>query len=165
MSDAAIIAIAAGFAQVIGLFALWIKLHYGVEQAMETKRKAETIDRKLDENTTITRAGTAAAATTALAAASSAEDARVATKTMQESLNQKLNGGIDAAINAAVAPMREALEQNQANIKDVTGRFDDLTRYVHQRNHDVLDAMGVLSNRIELVVQMIQQQQQQGGSK
>lgn len=109
MSDLAIANLVTGAVTVstlvIGFLTLWLKIKYGVDRADAGSAK---IENKIDDNTKITKAGSAAAVTNAKAAAQSAEDA----KTVAKSIQLKLNGGIDAAINDAVKPLQEQFENH-----------------------------------------------------
>ena len=143
MSDAAITVIVAGILQlatiVAGFLTIWVKLRYGVEKAEEAATKAQTVEKKIDANTAITKGGVAAAVTSAKVAAVAAAEAKVATDTIHE----KLNGRLDKAINDAVAPVEERLHK--------------LAEYVHERNHHLLDEFTKTSNKVELIFQLLQQ--------
>lgn len=152
MSDAAIVSIVTG---VVTVVVLWLKLRYGVEAKADQLTKqveektnaiattAAAVETKIDTNTQITRAGASAAVVTAKSAA----DAAVATKVVADQINSKINGGIDGAVATAIAPIR----------KDV----DELSVYVHQRNHDLLNSLQTLTNKMDLILELARQQQQQ----
>lgn len=119
MSDGSITTIVTGTVTVatlvVGFLTLWLKLRYGVERADSLSRKADSlaaqtgaVKEKLEENTAITKAGAVAATANAKAAAGAAAEAREAAQV----LASKLNGGVDVAIEAAVKPLRDALQDH-----------------------------------------------------
>lgn len=165
MSDAAVATIVSGFVtvttMVVGFLTLWVKLRYGTQMAETAAAKAAVVEGKLDDNTNLTRAGTAAAASNAKAAEQAATEA----KSTAETISKKLNGGIESTIEAAIAPIRAAFiehaasdERNMAEIRAAMNRFvtdeklSELIEYVHKRNHDILDAVGAQSNRLDVVL-------------
>ena len=111
MSDSSITTIVAGVIQLAaiigGIVTLWIKLRYSDKntEAVATKVGDEVKD-KIDENTEVTKKGAKEATENAKAAADTADQARQAA----QELGKKLNGGVDEAIEAAVRPIREALQ-------------------------------------------------------
>ncbi len=136
MSDAAITMIVAGLLQiatmVVGFLTLWIKLKFGAEQAEEAKKKAERVEKKIDDNTTITRAGTTQASANAMLAANTAHEAKVATEQMAANMSKKLNGGIDGAIEAALKPLQDAMTdhalQDEMNMKEIRAALGELNK-------------------------------------
>lgn len=160
MSDGAIIAIVTAIVTgvvtvtttVVGFLILWVKLKYGVEKGEELLTKAQTVEDKVDDNTKITKEGATAATENAKVAATAAASAKVSA----DDVSRKLNGGIDAAMLEAVRPIKESLEahtiQDARDLKDVKERFDELTKYVHDRNHDILNALQTQSNKLEIVI-------------
>ncbi len=155
MSDAAIAVIVTGVIQAIGMVLGYLKLRHGTEQA---KEQVGVVEKKIDNNTQLTKAGTTAAVKTAQTAVATAAEAKEATQNVADSINRKLNGGIDAAIK----PVREDLMAHEKKMAQINQKFVELTDYVHKRNHDVLDALGVLSNRVAAVLVMLERQQKQG---
>lgn len=128
MSDAAIAAIVTGLVtittMVTGFLTLLIKLKYA---------QSSTED-MISDNTEITKAGTAAAVETAKSAVEAAAD----TKQLAEGINKKLNGGVDSAIEAAVAPLRDKMEE--------------VTQYVHKRNHEIIDVINTYSLKVDVAL-------------
>lgn len=169
MSDAAIATIVTGVCSIVttlvGFLIVWIKLKYGVEKkADEAAKKAGVVEQKLDDNTRITVAGAESATTNAKVAAQAATSAKAST----EAISKKLNGGIDAAIKEGVQPVLDTLHAHadtlQTHIEDdkkvaeeIRGKFDELTEYVHNRNHDMLDALQTHANKLELISRKIDQ--------
>lgn len=109
LSDSAIATIVSGAititTMVVGFFTMWVKLKYG--------------EKKIDDNTAITKDG-----------AVKAGEAKVAA----QAVNQKLNGGIDAAIETALKPVRDTLQdhvlQDDQNMKEIRAALEDLHRAV-----------------------------------
>lgn len=155
MSDGAVTVVVAGVVQIVvlivGFLTLWVKLRFDSNKVEEVSKKTEVVERKLDNNTALTKAGTEAAAKSAIVAVESAARAQIATESMAETLTSKLNGGIDSAIAAAVDPLKETFVTNT--------RFEEFVAYIRQRNHDVLNAIAVQSNKIALLTEMMKQQQ------
>jgi hypothetical protein len=81
--------------------------------------KSRSTEKKLDENTRLTVAGTSAAASTAVIAASAAEDAKRAT----ENISDKINGDLDNRIEKAVGPLRKMVEELTVEIRDIGRRI------------------------------------------
>lgn len=136
MSDTAIVTIVTGIVTVV---TLWIRLKYGVDRVAD----------KVDVNTDITQKVGAAAVANARAAVETAADAKEAA----QSIDKKLNGGIDAALSQAVGRMQASLDkhalQDEKNLAEINARFTGLSEYVHQRNHDMLNEMNKQSLMIE----------------
>lgn len=157
MSDATIAVIVSGAVQLavagLGFLTLWVKLRYGVEEkAKELKTKTDLVGRKIDDNTTITVEANQAAVSSAQTAASVAS----AAKTAVDRIDRKLNGGIDSSIREATDPIHAVLKQH-------TGRIEELTDYVHKRNHEVLNALQTQANKVEAVLVILRQQQNSEG--
>ena len=122
MSDAAVANIVTGVVTVatlvIGFLTLWVKLRYNTQQAEKAAIesaiavvKATEVEKKIDNNTALTVAGTNAAASSAILAANNAAEA----KSTAEDINSKLNGRIEDIIEKAVAPIRKTLEDHIAH--------------------------------------------------
>ncbi len=156
MSDAAVATIVSGaitiVTLIIGFFTLLIKLKYA----------KESIGDKVDHNTKVTEDGTTMAASNAAEAATASKSVALTTDT----INKKLNGGLHAAINSAIDPVHKALiahtekdANDLAEVKDdvaeVKEKFDSLVEYVHERNHDILGGMQALSNKMNLVAELV----------
>ncbi len=152
MSDAAILSIVSSIITVIpmivGFLTLWVKLRYGVEQATAAKENTDGVKGQIDDNTAVTKAGLVVAATNAQAAVGAATEAHAAVEQMGKQLSKKLNGGIDSAIAGAVDPIRVALAEHAA-------RVDGLEKYIHDRNHDLLDALHTQSTKVDLLIETI----------
>lgn len=146
MSDAAITNICTTILTlgmgVIGFVTLWVKLRYGQNRT----------DAKLESNARLTTAGTARAD-------AAVEHAREAASCAQEAsagIASKLNGGIDDSISKAVAPLKDELQaqyaKSCAELIDVREKFEVLAAYVHQRNHDILNAITAQAARMDLAL-------------
>lgn len=157
MSDAAIANIVTGLVTItvtiVGFLTLWIKLKYGVKKTEDVEAKAITVEEKLDANTIITKAASEAAVKSAVTAARSATESKEATA----AIAAKLNGGVDAAIEAAVAPLHRRIDEHM-------GKLKELTDYVHQRNHDMMTALQIHANRLETVILKINDLSKGGNS-
>jgi hypothetical protein len=112
---------------VVGFLTLWVKLRYGVET-------------KIDDNTRLTQAGAAQASVNAIAAKAAADGAA----DKADAIAERLNGGLDDKIKAIV---REHSMQDDKNMAEINGKLKDLTEYVHQRNHDLLDVLQTHTTR------------------
>lgn len=138
----------------IGFLTLWVKLKYGADKADEAAKKAGDVEKKVDDNTEITKVGTDRAAHNAAVAATVAADARA----VSEVINQKLNGGIDAAVNSVGDELKKHADRDEKYMAEIDAKFEKLTEYVHQRNHDMLDAMSVQANKLETVLVVLKQE-------
>lgn len=128
---------------VLTFLTLWIKLKYGVDKAETAVSNTEAISKKtdsvltkVDDNTKITQAA--------------AEEASGA-KEVTQSINNKLNGGIDKAINDAIGPIQNMISEHAEKISE-------LNKYVHQRNHEILTALQTQSNKLESILILIKGQ-------
>lgn len=147
LSDAAVASIVTGFitiiGMVIGFLKLWVDIKYGV------KKKVEEASSKIDQNTLITQAGTQKAVLTADRAATTAET----TKATVEDISRKLNGSMDEVISTAIAPIVKTIEEHAASddkyMREINTRFEHLTNYVHERNHDILSAINAQSLKLD----------------
>ncbi len=123
--------------------------------------KTDAVGVKVDDNTKITRAVGVAAVTNAQTAATSAAAAKSATESMAQDVKKKLNGGIDAAVKEAVDPIQKILADPAATdeqiTKEVNAKLERLEEYVHQRQHEVLNALQVQANRIERLIQLAEE--------
>lgn len=83
--------------------------------------------RKVDENTKLTREGSARAVTNAAVAADAASGAKIAAESLAKNLDRKLNGELDARIEAAVkagvdtvlAALTEHTNQDEQNMSEI----------------------------------------------
>lgn len=164
MSEAAITVIVAGMVQVALAFIAYLtlrsKLQYGIQKAEEISTKADSVEAKVDDNTHITKTSanvSVANARAAVATATEARNAAVDARTVVDNINRKLNGGIDSAIQQAIDPIRKKLEDHaevdERNVKEVNDKIATLTKYVHERNHDLLDTMQAVVTKIDLVLE------------
>jgi hypothetical protein len=98
MSDTAIISLAGAAVSIVTtivtFFTLWIKLRYGVEKAEEGIEKTEAVEAKLDDNTKKTEA------------------TKATTEAVAYNIDKKLNGGLDAALEARIKPLQDTLEDH-----------------------------------------------------
>ncbi len=150
MSDAAIASIVSGavtiFMGLLGFLTLYVKLRYGEKKS---EQQSEQVEAKLDQNTIITRAGVEAAIDNARAAVESAQAAAGIAHSVKETtdnISRKLNGGVDTAISDAVSPVQESIATCNNRLSALDAKLEELSKYVHQRNHDILNAMQVLAN-------------------
>lgn len=145
MSDAAITSIVTGVVTIVtlmvGFLTLWIRLKYGIEG------KTDSVSKKLDDNTQLTKNARDEARVSAMSATTTRETV--------EDINRKLNGGIDSAVLTAVAPLHTALEEK------IETKLKELTDYVHQRNHDFLNVLGEQNNKVSIIMHEIKQLKQQ----
>ncbi len=161
MSDTAWTQVAQMVLGVVGLITLWLKIR-SAKQSVETKidAKSEAIQTSVDDNTKLTKQGTAAAtlhaseakvaATDAAVAASDAAVAASGAKVAAQEVSKKLNGGLDHAIATALAPIREEMKSFVTNDK-----MEEFMKYVHQRNHNLLDAMQAQTSKMALLLQRL----------
>ena len=133
-------------ATVVGFLTLWLKLKYGVEK-------------KVDDNTILTKAGIASADVAAEKAEVAANEASV--------VAGKMNGGIDAAVAAAIEPLRNEVrahaakdEENMREVRAALAEFasntklEEFAEYVRGRNHDILNTLNaqVLATNAQTLV-------------
>lgn len=125
MSDAAIATIVTGIVTVVtticGVITLWIKL-----------RKS---DKKIDDNTEMTKIGSAAAVKTAAVAASAATEAAEKTDALIEQMNGKLEARITAIVRTHTEPIATAIrihteqdDKNMVEIRTALGELRDRTK-------------------------------------
>lgn len=126
MSDSAVATIVTGLVTmvtlVVGFLTLWVKLKYG----------ADKVERKIDINTALTKAGTEAASTNARVAASAATKAA----DKAEALAIQMNGGLDdrmiAIVKAHTGPLATLLEsharQDDANMVEIRLALGELKK-------------------------------------
>ena len=121
---------------VVGLFALWLNLKYKVEKvenaATEAAVKAKAVEVKIDNNTQLTREGTAAAETAAKDASVAAKDASVKADTLANRLNGELDRKISAIVKEQIGPVLKQLiehsEQDDRNMKEIRAALAELKR-------------------------------------
>ncbi len=130
-------------------------------EAIAAKQQAAVVEKKIDENTAVTQAGTTAASISAKDAAETAVQAKAATESMADTINKKLNGGIDSAISKAVAPVQESLDNHKIKFDALDAKVEELKVYMHERNHNLLNGLDTISKRLELVFQIIKLQQEE----
>lgn len=138
MSDTAITTLASAAVAItttiVGFLTLWVRLKYNDRKIEETKTQVETVGRKIDENTEVTKEGTKAAAVHAKVAADTAADAKQAVRTVGENLSKRLNGELSAAIESAVKPVRDALQdhvlQDEQNMNEIRTSLAEIHRKI-----------------------------------
>ncbi len=139
MTDAAVATIVSGCitiaGMIVGFLTMWFKVKYS----------NQSVEEKVDANTRVTKEGTTAATEHAKEATEAAKS--VATTT--DTINRKLNGGLHAAIHEIIDPVREV------DMKSINQKFDGLTAYVHERNHDILNAVQLLTNKMSILTEAI----------
>lgn len=170
MSDAAVATIVSGVVTVvtlsIGFLTLWIKLRYGANQAEKAATKAEIVENKLDINTKITKAGIKCADDNAKAAVGAAVEARAATESMAQDVARKLNGGIDDAVEKAVAPVREMMlrhkeisESHERSLEEIAisidRRMSNLEQVQRESEREIRNAISAQSDKIDTIYQAI----------
>ncbi len=123
LSDTAITTIVTGLVTIVtmlcGVLTLWLK--------------ARDNSRKIDDNTAATIAGTAAAANNAKLAATTAAEAKTTARETKEAVVSKLNGGIDSAIAASLAPMMIRLDKLEEYNRTSSHRLFDAINAIHLR--------------------------------
>ncbi len=119
---------------VFGYLSLKEKLRHGVKTTEDTAALVAAVDEKVEANTKITKAGV--------------QQTAIAKEAVQEVKN-KLNGGVDSAVNNAIDPLKKALEDQAAKI-------NDLERYVHQRNHETVNVLQAQGNKLELILKVLE---------
>lgn len=96
-----------------------------VSMILSYKRDKDT-QSKVEENTFITKTHAKAATAAAVVAAKNSEEVK-----------SKLNGGVDAAIETALKPVRQAQEdhalQDEQNMREIRELLEDLKRKVLAR--------------------------------
>ena len=139
MTDAGIATIVTGVitvaTMIVGFLTLWLKLKYGVSKVEEAAVNAKVVEKKIDDNTTITKAASVAAVSNAKRAADTAIEAKEATAYMAEQLNGKLEEKINAIVKAQTEPILAVIkthidqdDRNMAEIRDILGHLRDRSR-------------------------------------
>lgn len=109
----------------------------------------------ITENTRITKHGSTVAGENAKEAAEATKE----TKQAVEGINKKLNGGIDDAVMKAIKPLQVCLdahvEKDAKDLAEIKTKFDELFKYAHDRNHDMLNAMQTLTMQNELILEKL----------
>ena len=134
MTDAAIAAVVTGVVtvttMVIGFLTLWVKLKYGVEKAEEAVSKTKAVERKIDDNTVITKAASVAALSNAKVAADNAIEAKEASEHISRQLNGNLEEKITAIVKTQIQPVTELLkvhsEQDDKNMSEIRQALKEL---------------------------------------
>lgn len=115
---------------------------------IKSKQAMKENKEELQENTRITQYGSTVAGKTAQE-----------TQKAVEGLNKKLNGGIDDAVQKGIEPLRIALdlhtEKDAKDLAEIKTRFEELFKYAHDRNHDMLNAMQTLTMQNELILEKL----------
>lgn len=154
MSDAAIVSIVTG---IVTILTLWLKLKYSTA----------SVEEKVDANTEITQRSAAEAKHTAKVAADRATEAKAVAHDIKESLNEKLNGGIDEAVRSAVNPVKVMLEahvqKDSDDFAEIKDKVEELRQYASNRNHDILNALQVHTNMLGAVLKKLGVELKNGG--
>lgn len=128
----------------------------GAIMANLARIKGESNEKKIDHNTEMTVKGV----TESTNSANTAAETKKATEEMAKDVSKKLNGGLDSAISAGVEPLHTALnihmEQDKNDLAEVKSKLDEVTNYVHMRNHDTLNVLNQLNLKVEVLVKMIE---------
>lgn len=162
MSDAAIATLVAAVVTILGqlitFLTLWVRLKYGEKKTEELSQKTDVVGDKIDHNTELTKRGTTAATANAKAAAATA----VVAVRNTEVLKGKLNGGVDSAVRSALEPIQKLIEDHTAadekSVGEVNEKLAKLEAYVHDRDHKMRDAIGMLANKLETILSLQQEQ-------
>lgn len=160
MSDAAITNIVTGLVTittlVMGFLTLWVKLRYDAKKAEEISKVVES---KIDSNTLLTLSNKDVAIKNASVAVSAAAHIKNATEAMAENIDKKLNGGLDRSLEHVVKPLQnDILASNTVLLEHVKEKFTEFDKYSHQRNHDVLNIIAVLSGKIDVLIELMKKQ-------
>ena len=126
MSDSAVATIVTGLVTmvtlVVGFLTLWVKLKYG----------ADKVERKIDINTALTKAGTEAASTNARVAASAATKAADKADALAIQMNSGLDDRMIAIVKAHTGPLAAILEsharQDDANMVEIRLALGELKK-------------------------------------
>ena len=126
MSDSAVATIVTGLVTmvtlVVGFLTLWVKLKYG----------ADKVERKIDINTALTKAGTEAASTNARVAASAATKAADKADALAIQMNSGLDDRMIAIVKAHTGPLAALLEsharQDDANMVEIRLALGELKK-------------------------------------
>ncbi len=125
MSDAAIATLVTGLititTMIVGFLTMWVKFRYGHEQ----------IEEGLAANRAETRNGNDRAEKHALRAESTATEVKATAHDTKEAVVGKLNGGIDAAIAANLAPMQVRLDRLEEYNRTSSHRLFDAINAIH----------------------------------
>jgi hypothetical protein len=94
------------------------------------------------------------------------ENTKISERT-EQSLDRKLNGGIDSVIKEAVAPVHETLaahvEQDKKDFGEIKQKFDTIEQYIHARNHDILNAINRQSSIVISTLSGIDKRREEEG--
>lgn len=128
MSDAAIANLVTGVVTIvtliIGFLTLWIKLRYGVEH------KANEIEKKVEENTAVTKESQVQAIRSAKSAVVAATQAAERTDAIAQQLNGKLDEKIMAIVKLHLEPVyamiKAHIEQDDKNMREIRQTITEL---------------------------------------
>ena len=170
MSDAATASIMTGIVTitglVVGFLTIYVRLKYGEkrseDRASALEKKTDDVSKKVDNNTVITKAVSVVAAKNAKVAAEAAIIAAETTKEINEhtrEISGKLNGGVDSAIRTIINPVQKALEEHAAQddkaLMEAHTKIDELTRYVHEREHELRNSLQGQASKLEVILQIL----------
>lgn len=122
-----------------------LQMYLSYKRDMVIRQKTETVEAKISDNTNITIRGNRAATVAAEQAVVAASEARGKSEEIVETINKKLNGGVDAAITSAIEPIQKVVQEH-------TTKIEELNKYVHQRNHDIVNALQTNTNKIQILI-------------
>lgn len=129
MSDAAVANLITGLVtittMVIGFLSLWLKLKYGVEKAEEAAVNAIKVERKIDQNTAITKEQGNAAREAADNAVFSANELA---KQMNGMLDDRITTIVKSHTEALAHMFREHAKQDEANMQEIRIILAEFTR-------------------------------------
>lgn len=134
MSDAAIASLVTGVVTVttiiVGFLTLWIKIRYGVEKAEEAAVQTQIVEKKLDNNTAITKEGQQIAAIAVKAAAATASNAAQKAEALSQQLNGKLDTKITTVVKEYITPIvamiKEHSTQDEKNMEEIRKALAEL---------------------------------------
>jgi Sec-independent protein translocase protein TatA len=159
MSDAAVVTVCGAavtiVANVVTFLILWVKLKYGTDKAKEAADKAGEAVKKAKESAETVRTKMDSVMSKVDHNTKIATESKVTNEEMVETVKQKLNGGIDAVIATALEPIHKLVTDHKAEVAE---KIEMLNKYVHQRNHDILDAVNSSNLKIEVVRKMLEDQ-------
>ncbi len=129
MSDAFWIALFAGLPAIIAAVVSAMTARHQAKLAGRQEElivKTSTVETKIDNNTAITRSGTAVAArnakeaaNTAIEASEAAQSAAIETREVVQATHEMLNGSLTTAIQEAIKPLHDDIVEIRALLKEM----------------------------------------------
>jgi hypothetical protein len=121
----------------------------------KTRKEIKGVKDDLAANTQITKEGTASATENAKLAADTATEAKDTAKAVSQDIKDKLNGGLDSAIEQLVRPIFQAhdariatLERDMAAIK---ASVEGVSRNVDSTRHEMRGHLQAVTNKLDLI--------------